>query len=1033
MGSLPATRQMRVSIVLPLRNQAALTALLDRLYDPSSPDYRHFLSVEQFTEQFGPTVEDYQAVVEFARRNGLIVTDAPANRLLVPVQGTVSQIEKTFHVSMKVYRHPTEDRTFFSADREPSLDLRVPVAHITSLNDFSIPHPMLTEAAAGRAAAVLGSGPGGQYLASDIRAAYYGGTAFTGAGQAVGLLEFDGYDLNDVNLTFSNAGQSYNVPINNVLLDGATGAPLSGKDMEQVVDIVQAIGMAPGLSQVRVYIGYTANGFDDATIFNKMATENICKQLSVSWGWSPDDPATDDVFFQEFAAQGQSLFVASGDSGGYDYPWNSYFYPAEDVWVTAVGGTSLLTSAAGGSWVSETAWDTPSIYAGSGGGISPDAIPIPSWQRGVANASNAASTTLRNVPDVAAEADVDNFYCAMGVCAGGAGGTSFAAPRWAGFMALVNQQAAAAGAAPSGGLGFINPAIYAIGESSSYSSSMHDITSGNNDSFGQPIWYNAVAGYDLVTGWGSPNGQNLINALAPPPTGPGFTLAASPSSLTIASGTSGTSTITVVAENGFSGAVSLAALNLPGGVSASFDPNPATGSSVLTLTVSNSAVRGPYLVTVTGTSGAETATAAIALEVNAPGFSISPTSGALVLWQGGFGGTTLTVNDYDGFADSVTLGISALPSGVTASFNPNPTTGSSVLALTASDTATLEQIGNYALTITGTSGDLTASSRFYLGVQQALPIINLLTVPSLIAQGGSVTAGVTFSPQGNFTGTMSLSATGLPSGVTASFNPTTIGVGGISVLTVTASPSAPLGTFTLNIFGAFSPSGEYGSGAEDEYFLPLTVTATPTPTFTLSVGSDYRMVGQGGSVTDPITVNRLNGFTGGVDLYFPDGLPDGVAGSFSPNPATGGSVLTLTARNNAVPGNLALYMAGSSGGQTATAWVWLIITPPAAPIPAFSISTVGPTYNRGTKLYYGTVTIKNTGSATINAPIELVFNGLPSGVTLSNSAGAAPNGSPYLTIGSSLAAGASTSVSAIFADPSAVAFPISITAYSGAF
>jgi hypothetical protein len=109
-----------------------------------------------------------------------------------------------------------------------------------------------------------------------MRAAYYGGTTLTGNGQAVEILEFGGYNLSDVNATFSNAGQSYNVAINNVPLDGSTGAP-DGDDAEQVLDIVQAIGMAPGLSQVRVYIGNAATGVDDASIFNAMATENVAE------------------------------------------------------------------------------------------------------------------------------------------------------------------------------------------------------------------------------------------------------------------------------------------------------------------------------------------------------------------------------------------------------------------------------------------------------------------------------------------------------------------------------------------------------------------------------------------------------------------------------------------------------------------------------------------------------------------------------------------------------------------------------------
>jgi flavin reductase (DIM6/NTAB) family NADH-FMN oxidoreductase RutF len=442
-GPLPAEQNMSISMILPLRNQSELASLLGRLYDPSSPDYRHFLSVEQFTEQFGPTAEDYQAVVSFAQANGFRVTDTPANRLIVPITGTVAQINQAFNVTMNVYRHPTENRTFYSPDREPSLGLGVRVAHIAGLNSFSLPHPMIARATGGQTIAnVSGSGPGGSYLGSDMRAAYYGGTTLTGTGQAVGVLEFGGYNLSDVNETFSNAGQSYSVPINNVLLDGATGAPV-GDDGEQVLDIVQAIGMAPGLSQVRVYIGV---GNDDAKIFSSMATENIAKQISVSWGWIPDDPTTDDIFFQEFAAQGQSVFVASGDSGALDPAISPYFYPAEDAYVTAVGATHLNTNGAGSAWVSETAW------IGSGGGISPDQIAIPSWQDGVANTSNGGSATLRNEPDVAMEGDFDNYLCSIEFgCGGGVAGTSFAAPRWAGFMALVNQQAAEAGSASAGG------------------------------------------------------------------------------------------------------------------------------------------------------------------------------------------------------------------------------------------------------------------------------------------------------------------------------------------------------------------------------------------------------------------------------------------------------------------------------------------------------------------------------------------------------------------------------------------------------
>jgi len=707
---------MNLAITLPLRNQAELTSLLERLYDPSSPDFHQFLSVAQFTERFGPTVQDYQAVVDFAKANGFTVAHAPRNRLLVDINGTVAQIEKTFHVAMVVYQHPTENRTFYSPDREPSLYLSVPVAHIAGLDNFSIPRPKLKRAPVEAAIqSHTGSGPGGAYLGGDMRAAYYGGTALTGSGQSVGLCEFDGYNMSDVTASF--AGVSYSVPINNVLIDGAS-AGSDGDDGEQVLDIVQAIAMAPGMSQVRVYIapGTTSIGVGDKDMFNRMATDNISKELSCSWGWNPADTSSDDPIFQEFAAQGQNMFVASGDSGAYTGSnATDSSYPAESVYVVAVGATDLTTSGAGGPWQSETAWPD------SGGGPSDNGFAIPSWQSGVANSSNGASTTIRNIPDVAAEGNFDNYLCDQGSCSGGWGGTSFAAPRWAGFLALVNQQAVANG---SSTLGFINPAIYSIGKGTSYTSDFHDITSGNNNN-GNGTSYNAVVGYDLVTGWGSPNGTNLINALTGSAT-PSFTLSDSPSSLTITQGgAGGTSTITVQDQGGFTGSVTLAASGLPSGVTAVFSPNPTAGTSTLTLTASSSATTGTATVTITGTSGSLVATTTLALTVTAaatPNFTIGASPASLTVTQGSNGTSTITITSQNSFSSATTLSATGLPSGVTATFSSNPVTppangsATSTLTLTASATATT---GTATVTVTGTSGSLTHSTNIALTVSSA--------------------------------------------------------------------------------------------------------------------------------------------------------------------------------------------------------------------------------------------------------------------------------------------------------------------------
>jgi len=201
------------------------------------------------------------------------------------------------------------------------------------------------------------------------------------------------------------------------------------------------------------------------------------------------------------ATQGQTFASASGDSGS----WSAatiYNWPQESANVLCVGGTHLVTTGPGGGWVSETGWSN------SGGGISPDRIPIPTWQHNkkVVNATNHASKKLRNGPDVAMEGDFQNFICSNGVCQGGWGGTSFAAPEWIGYLALANQQSVSHG---HNSLGFVNPTIYTIGTGRNYTSNFHDILTGSNGGF------SCVANFDLVTGWGSANGATLINTLAP--------------------------------------------------------------------------------------------------------------------------------------------------------------------------------------------------------------------------------------------------------------------------------------------------------------------------------------------------------------------------------------------------------------------------------------------------------------------------------------------------------------------------------------
>jgi len=271
-------------------------------------------------------------------------------------------------------------------------------------------------------------------------------------------------------------------------------------DGEQILDIVNAAGMAPGLKQILFY-----EGSSDTLILNQMALDNTAKVLSSSWGWNPADADSDDPIFQELAAQGQSFVSASGDSGAFNS--STYFFPGVDPYVLQVGGTDLTTAGPGGAWSAETAWSQ------SGGGYFND-TPIPAWQQlpGVINSANLGSAVLRNAPDVAAESNFDDPTVVNGQFVTGYGGTSFAAPRWAGFLALVNQQSVDNG---RGTVGFINPTLYNLGTSASRASVFHDIARGSNPpTVGDGSGFSAVPGYDLVTGWGSPAGVALIDQLA---------------------------------------------------------------------------------------------------------------------------------------------------------------------------------------------------------------------------------------------------------------------------------------------------------------------------------------------------------------------------------------------------------------------------------------------------------------------------------------------------------------------------------------
>ena len=539
MGDLSGETNLQLALELPLRNTDALTNLLQQIYDPSSPNYHHYLSTEEFTEQFGPTEEDYQKVKDFATANGLTISATHPNRMVLDVTGKASDVERAFSVTLRTYHHPTESRDFYAPNVDPSVPVTLPIQEVGGLDNYRRPYTKFRLKPSNRKptaavshvanaepspAATTGSGPGGDYIGNDFRTAYVPGTSLNGSNQSIALVQFDGYLASDIAEYESLAGRT-NIPLQNVLIDGFNGSPTgNGGEDEVSLDIEMSVSMAPALAKIILYEGNPTN-FLPNDVLNRIATDNSARQVSCSWGWSGGPSLTTDQIFEEMALQGQTFFDAVGDScaftpgansvNGVDNPFVDNA-PSDSPYITQVGGTTLTMSGPASAYGSETVWNWGVRFGsfedgvGSSGGISSH-YPIPSWQTNISMAGNQGSATFRNTPDVAMTAD-DVFVIAdNGTEYEGFGGTSCASPLWAGFTALINQEAASINHAP---VGFVNPALYALANGTSYTNYFHDVTTGNNEWSDSPSQFSAVTGYDLCTGLGSPNGTNLINKLA---------------------------------------------------------------------------------------------------------------------------------------------------------------------------------------------------------------------------------------------------------------------------------------------------------------------------------------------------------------------------------------------------------------------------------------------------------------------------------------------------------------------------------------
>jgi hypothetical protein len=875
LGSVPETDRLQLAISLPLRNTGALSNLLERLYDPTSPDYHHYLTPAQFTEQFGPTADDYQKVVQFAQSNGFEILNQRESRMLLDVRATVSNVQKTFHVHLNHYQHPTESRRFYAPDATPAVDGALPILDVRGLDSFASAHSMLhARRAPAKAFPESGSASGGYYQGTDFRHAYAPGVTLNGTGQMVGLLELDGYYSNDI-VTYESIAGLPNVPLINVNVSNAPAIPSDGV-IEVSLDIEMAIAMAPGLSAVVVFEAGGTNVVGDfEDILDSMSTSNQIKQFSSSWAFTgtPDPDTVMDGWLQKMQTQGQSFYQASGDGDAWVFPIAT---PCDSPYVISVGGTSLAMNSNGVSYASETVWNEGNQGSGNGwapnegtgrhqndnigsaGGVSGVYLTLPSWQTNVINSTNKGSTSARNIPDVAMTAS-NIFVVASNGLEWVVGGTSCAAPLWAGFTALINQQAAATGAST---VGFINPAIYALGRGPSYTSVFHDITVGNNTNKLSTNRYPATVGYDLCTGWGSPNGAALINALVPlglqvlpatgfTSTGP-FAGPFSPTNqtfvLTNANATSfnwslvnTSSWLAASVSNGALAASSSVSVNIGlTAAAAGLAPGSYTNAIVFTNTTSGGAQGVPFGLTVsqaapglawTAPAGITYGHALSGVQLDAtagvPGTFVYTPSNGVILTAGSH---TLSVafspsnsTDYTGASSNVAISVAPAPLTVTVgnasrlygASNP-PFTGQ-ILGLTNSDNITAtyassassnSPVGTYAIVPTlvdpgnrRTNYSLTLSNGT-LTVLQAAPVLNW-PAPAPVIYGTSL-------------GTNQLNATASTPGSFA-YNP---------------PPGAelPVGTNILSVQFNPSDSTDYTNATATISLIvqpaPLTVTAS---------------------------------------------------------------------------------------------------------------------------------------------------------------------------------------------------------------
>lgn len=502
----PVTKDERFEVTVRVRRKAPLqSAVADGFHADQRPEKRRYLTREEYAAAKGADPSDLAKVEAFAQSHGLVVVETSAARRSVFLSGTADAFAAAFGTTIEQYEHDGGTYRGRTGPLTVPKDLSDVIEGIFGIDDRSVakPHFQRRKDAPG----IQPRAAGGSFTPPELAKLYNFPTGLDGSGQCIAIIELGGgFRTADIQAYF----QQLRLPvpsIKTIRVDGGRNRPSipASADGEVMLDIEVAAAIAPKALIAVYFAPNTDKGFLDAITMAIHDTTNKPSVISISWGnpeknWTAQAMTSFDQAFQTAAALGVTICCASGDNGSGDGAGDGLVhadFPASSPFALGCGGTKLTGS--GTTITSEVVWNENSLRSATGGGVS-DFFPVPDYQHatGIPPSANPGSHKGRGVPDVGGDADPATGYL---VRVDGQqfviGGTSAVAPLWAGLIALMNQKLGYP-------VGFLNPLLYGslVG-----TGSFQDITTGNNGA------YFASQGWDACTGWGTPNGIKLLQAL----------------------------------------------------------------------------------------------------------------------------------------------------------------------------------------------------------------------------------------------------------------------------------------------------------------------------------------------------------------------------------------------------------------------------------------------------------------------------------------------------------------------------------------